>query len=217
MFIRSRVKPKDWVMTAAIIAVCFAAVGSAVAVPVYSNGAINGSLGSWTINYGYSLSDEFTISSPADVGTANVGLWMHPGSVPVSVEWSIGTTPDGSQISSGTASLVNTLLYVNSYGFDIYQSSFYISANLDPGAYYFTLQDALASDGSGVYWDINNGPLLAYENDLGNVEDNLVAGSNVGTLELSSVPDGASTLLLLLVGSVTTIVMARRACAPSRA
>ena len=110
------------------------------------------------------VSDSFTISTPTPLGDVEVVLGTGAGGVPVSVDWSIGTTFFGSDISSGTAaSLSNTFLFKNTVNFDrMYASTFSVSTGvLAPGTYYLTLTHGVNSDGSRSVWDINNGPSMA--------------------------------------------------------
>ena len=137
---------------------------------VYDNGPINGAVEAWTINYGYQVTDSFTVSSPTTLTGAQIGLWAYPGDSPTSVEWSIGSTPYGSNISSGTSSLSST--FTGGYGFGIYplfESTFSLTGVLSTGTYWFTLQNAASINGNPVYWDQNNGPSTAFESIEGSI------------------------------------------------
>ena len=82
------------------------------------------------------------------------------------MEWSIGTTPFGSDISSGTASSIQTTYWGGASGWAISEDDFAISGSVAAGrTYYFTLQDADGGIGTSppnVGWDVNNGPSVAY-------------------------------------------------------
>jgi hypothetical protein len=70
---------------------------------------------------------------------------------------------------------------------------------LAAGTYYFTLQNAVTGDGNPAYWDINNGPSVAFENTIGNVNGNLGPGSNSDTFSITgsaATPEPSSFLLL---------------------
>jgi hypothetical protein len=154
-------KTRTLVTTAA--GLLLAGLGQAQAGLVYDNGPINGTINAWTINEGQSVSDSFTVSSPTALTSAQAGLWTDPGQTPTSVQWSIGTTPFGSQVSSGNASLNNTFIGNSVYGYPIYESAFAVSGLLSAGTYYFTLQNAVAPPpypgaATWVAWDENDGP-----------------------------------------------------------
>jgi hypothetical protein len=133
---------------------------------VYDNGPINGTINAWTINSGDSVSDSFTLSSTATLSEAQIGLWLLPGDTASNVDWSLGTTPFGSNEGSGTAAdLTGTFQYNNVDGFDIYESTFSLDGTALPaGTYYLTLQNLVVSFGDNGYWDENDGPSLAYDN-----------------------------------------------------
>jgi hypothetical protein len=148
----------------------FVAAGNALAGIVYDNGPINGTVDGWTINFGYQVSDSFTVASAVNLASAQISLWLVPKDVPATVDWSIGTSPFGSDISSGTATLNNTFLYNNTYGYDLYNSTLALSGAVSPSTtYYFTLQNATVSNGDAVYWDENGGPSSASKNSVGTI------------------------------------------------
>ncbi|HTX21850.1 MAG TPA: hypothetical protein VMD27_08350 [Candidatus Aquilonibacter sp.] len=202
-----------WVFVTAVVGSLLAGLGQAEATLIYDNGPIDGTMSAWTINEGFSVSDSFTVSSSTSLSSVQIGLWLFPNDTPTSVEWSIGTTPYGNDVSSGTGSLVNVIGTLNMYGFDLDESTFTISGSLAAGTYYLTLQDAVTADGDSLYWDINNGPSTAYENTIGNVANDLFPGSNSDSFQLygtsSFVPDEASTFLLLGFSGLSLIGAAR--------
>jgi hypothetical protein len=58
------------------------AVVPAIAQTVYSNGPINGNTDAWTINFGFIVSDSFTVCCRDGSDTitgASFGLWLFPG------------------------------------------------------------------------------------------------------------------------------------------
>src|SRR5499427_7687565 len=60
-------------------ALCLVAV-PAVAQVVYSNGPINGTTDGWTINFGFVVSDTFTVGSGgATITGLTFGAWLFPG------------------------------------------------------------------------------------------------------------------------------------------
>ena len=167
---------------------------------VYDNGPINGTIDARTINNSWVVSDSFAVTDNVNLSMATVGLWLSPGATPTSVDWAIGTTAFGSDISNGTSSLTNTFFGTGFGYYDIYSSSFGLSGALSSGTtYYFTLSNAVASDGGFVFWDSNNGPSTGEQSDNGRLIYNPTPyGSQSFQLYAgSSVPDNGTTLTLL--------------------
>src|SRR5271169_1240144 len=76
----------------------------------FANDPINGGFGppgsqrpgdAWTINFGFSVSDSFTLSSAATVTGFDFVTWNPAGDVTTAVDWSIGTTEGASDLYSG--------------------------------------------------------------------------------------------------------------------
>jgi hypothetical protein len=184
---------------------------------VYDNGPVNGSESAWTINYGFAVSDSFTLSSSTTLTGAQIGLWTLPGDNPTSVEWSIGSSPNTNNDGSGVGSLTNNSLFTNGWGYNIFESTFTLSDSLTAGTYWFTLQDASNTTGDPIYWDINQGPSAAWESMVGNLDASSCAswvgysGSCSSSFQLygsqSGTPEPASLMLIGtgLVGLATRI------------
>lgn len=175
---------------------------------LYDNGSISGIISGWQVNSGYAVADSFTLTGTSTLtGVANVGLWVvyvdtGTGNSPVSLDWGISATPDfGSSFGGNTASLTSALLSGNHYGYDIYTSSFSLpNIVLGPGTYYLTLQNGSASQGGKVFWDVNNGPSVAFS--PGNLANQLgYQGSDSDSFQIlgdtSAAPEPASTAMFL--------------------
>jgi hypothetical protein len=160
-----------FVLAVSILLAAASAVPAKADTLIYDNGPTNGNINAWTINFGYLVSDSFTVGAGGTSGltSAQIGLWAFPGDGGLgSVQWSIGTSFFNADVANGiSAATSNTFEYVNGYGYDIYQSTFNISTGaLGPGTYYFTLQNATVAnnDGDAIYWDENDGPSQAMSN-----------------------------------------------------
>jgi hypothetical protein len=181
---------------------------------VYDNGPINGTIDAYTINSGYEVSDSFTVASGTALGYAQVGLWLEPGDSPVSVNWSVGTSVDGTDISSGVSDTSNTFIGSSGYGYDLYEANFLINGLVAGGpTYYFTISNAVTAEDSVAFWDINNGPSSAFQN--GNPLAGEFGSTSSESFQLygpssNNVPDQASTFLLLGLGGLMVIVAARQ-------
>lgn len=194
---------------------------------IYTNGAISGAStdGGWTIDGSYSISDSFTVSETATLDSADIGLWTFPVDVPAALDWSIGTTPFGSDVASGGGPLDNTQVGVGFGYFAVWSSTFALDATVNPGTYFLTLQDAVTSGGPPVLWDVNNGSSTAYGNGIGNLaglygqtsnsESFTIYGTPVVDRDLdpvgsSAAPDMGSTLSLLGFGLGVLAFLKRR-------
>jgi hypothetical protein len=151
-------------LTIAAVLCLLASGGAVVADTVYDNGPINGTINALTINFGFNVSNSFTLTNPSNLTGAQLGLWAYPGDTPSDVDWSIGSTEGASDLASGTgAGLSSVFQFNNGYGFSIYESSFSFNELLGAGTYWLTIQNGV-SDGDLVYWDENDGPSTAFQN-----------------------------------------------------
>ncbi len=144
---------------------------------LYANGPVNGicdiqgcTVDAYTINFGFEVTN--SIGAGGNVSGFEFAFWMVPGDTISSVDWSLGSTPFGSDIAHGTASgsnLSSVLLATNQYGYHIYQVAISgLNANITAGNW-LTLQNASVPSGDPVYWDENNGPSQAQENTIGTI------------------------------------------------
>jgi hypothetical protein len=164
---------------------------------VYCNGAINGSVDAWTINFGFSVSDSFTLSGTTTITGADFGVWLSPGDVVKTVDWCItnsafcgDTLATTSTVSLGPADECDggsCNLGTNAFGYNIESLKFSFGGGivLGAGTYYLTLQNAVANSGNAVYWDENSGPSVAAENLVGSIPSEAFAidGTSSGTPE----------------------------------
>jgi hypothetical protein len=191
-------------LTFAAVLCLLATGGPAIADTVYNNGPINGTINAWTINFGFSVSNSFTLTNASSLTSVQLGLWAEPGDVPTSVDWSIGTAEESSDLTSGTdASLSSVFQFTNDYGFDIYESSFSLGELLGPGTYWLTIQNGVSGGGGDpVYWDQNDDSSTAFQNGQ-NTKDICATGATCsesfqvfGTPPSSSVPEPSSMALM---------------------
>jgi hypothetical protein len=133
-------------------------------VTVYNNGPVNGAVGAWTINYGFTVTDSFTLSSAADISGVTFAVWAFSGDAMTGVDWSITTAAfGGTTEASGTASTTQTYDFTNGSGYDIDYERFSIpGVTLIAGTYWLQLQNAVVASGDPIFWDENDGPSSAY-------------------------------------------------------
>ena len=108
------------------------------------------------------------------------GAWSSKGATVQSIDWAITTAPTGGNtLYSGLADISgSTTVNPNSYGYNVADDSFNLpSLSLSAGTYYLQLNNAVASNGGYVYWDLNGGPSLAYINGNG-YNNNPISGES---------------------------------------
>jgi hypothetical protein len=153
-----------------LLALCLAVV-PAVAQDIYDNGPTNGTTDGWTINFGFAVSDSFTLSSGATVGGLNFAAWVEPGDTLQSAEVSITSSEfGGTSFFDQTVSFTQSGCVANQYGFNVCtESSTFSGPSLNAGTYWLNLSNASTAAGDPVYWDENSGPSSASENSIGTV------------------------------------------------
>jgi PEP-CTERM motif len=165
-----------------LVTMLFAVVCLLVAAPakadsvVYSNGGILGTEAGWTINFGYSVADSFTVGGNTTFTRANIGLWLYPGDTlnTSTVDWALGSSPLDGSIGSGTSGFSNIVdLGTNPYGYELWTADISLSGSAGAGTYWFTLQNLNLPSGDPGYWDINQGPSSAWESDYGYLNSDL--------------------------------------------
>jgi VPDSG-CTERM motif/PEP-CTERM motif len=180
---------------ACLLAALSLAAVQAKATLLYDNGPINGTFSAAQLTKGFLVSNSFTVTGSASLGSARVGLWLIGGDAPSTIGWSIGTAPFLSDISSGTSSFMNTFLFTNGQGFDIYQSVFNISGAVGVGTYYLTLGNGTSNNNNNFFWDENNGPSTAYMTGVGQIPS-----ESFQIFSTNAVPDAGSSVMLLGIG-----------------
>src|ERR1039458_2881744 len=148
---------------------CLAFLSSLSAQVLYDDGPINGTVNAWTINFGYLISDSITFAQTATVGGFDLGVWEYPGDQTLTVDWSITAQPySGNIYGQGTASVTDTFISVNQYGYDIDKLSAAISGpTLNAGTYWLNIQNAVSKLGDPVFWDENSGVGCTGDNGMG--------------------------------------------------
>lgn len=134
---------------------------------LYSNSPINGAAGAYEICCGQLISDSFVLSGASTVTGVDFGAWTGAGDSVTSVQWSIGATPGDNSLGGGVATTSDT--YFSAIGSYTVDSDSFSTGNISLGAgtYYLTLANAVTAQNGLTYWDINNGPSLAFFSDGG--------------------------------------------------
>jgi len=187
---------------------------------LYEDGPINGETDAWTINFGFVVSDTFTISTGNSTVTGmSFGAWLFPGDVLESVEVSFTSEEFGGhtyfdQVANFTASNC----FMNGFGFNVCEETgmFVNGPTLPNGTYWMNLTNAVVNDGDPVYWDENSGigchspgcPSEPSQNSGGTIaaESFSILGTSSGS---GTVPEPAS-LFLFASGVVAAAGALRR-------
>ncbi len=158
---------------------------------VYDNGPVNGEDLGWTINFGFSVSDSFTLGDSATVTNASFWAWLIPGDTLTSVEVQIGAAPFGNELFDQTLNFTSSNCFPNQFGYNVCaETATFIGGgvNLGAGTYWMTLSNASVPSGDPAYWDMNSGPSQAQENTIGTVPSEAFTLWGSGTTTTTTPP-----------------------------
>lgn len=199
---------KSFAISLALLCLWVAPVGADTI--VYNNGPINGNVEAYNFS-GYAVTDSFTLSQPTALSEAEIGTWA-PSGAPTGLDWSIGSTPFGSQIGSGIASLTSTATGGLGFGsYPLYESTFTLTGKLAAGTYWISLTNTSPAP---VYWDEDNGPSTAYQSGSGSVgsESFQIYGTPALSTAAVPLPNSACALAALMgAAGLVCLLQSRRA------
>jgi len=186
---------------------------------VYDNGPLNGEVDSFTINFGFAVSDSFTVSNNnGHIGGMDFVAWLDPGDTDTSVEIQIGNQAFGNNLMDMTVALTQSACFMNDFGFDVcHESSTFNGPNLSNGTYWVTLSNAVNDAGDPTYWDQNSGagcmspgcPSQA-ENDTGSIPSETFTLTAQGTTTTTGSMPEPNSILLFGVGALAVVGRLRR-------
>ena len=198
---------KPFMLRALLIASLLCAL-PVLAQQIYDNGPINGTTDGWTINFGFVVTDTFTVSTPnATLGSLAFGAWVFPGDVLESAEVSVTSEAfGGTTYFDGMVNFTQSGCSMNQFGFNVCtEAGSFNGPNLAAGTYWLELQNAVVNNGDPIYWDENSGvgctspgcPSIAEDNDcisngFGCIPSESFTLDSAGT---STVPEPSSFLL----------------------
>jgi len=183
----------------AILVVTLAAIPALAQQVLYDNGPINGTTDGWTINFGFVVSDTFTLDGPSQVAGLSFGAWLFPGDILQSAEVSITSEEfGGTSYFDGVVNFSQSGCSENQYGYDVCTvTGSFAPVNLNAGSYWLNLQNAVVNTGDPVYWDENNGPSSASENSVGTIPSEAFTILGTGTTTTTTTTPEPSSILLL--------------------
>jgi hypothetical protein len=203
-----------------LLALCLIlAAFPAMAQTIYSNGPINGNVDAWTINFGFIVSDTFTVANnDSTITGANFGIRLLPGDTLTSAELSITSSENGgTSYFDQTVNFTTVSCHSNEFGYNICNdNTVFNGPTLNSGTYWLNLQNASVPSGDPVYWDENSGPSSASENTIGTIpsEAFTVLGTSGTTTSTSTTTTGTvpepSSIQLLGSGILGLAGMLRR-------
>jgi PEP-CTERM motif len=168
----------------------------------YDNGPINGTTDAWTINFGYVVSDTFTLGAASTVNSVSFGVWEFPGDTMSTVDWTITATENGTGVGL-TSNVTDKYISTNQYGYNIDLISFNTGGvPLAAGTYWLNLYNATVPSGDPVYWDENSGvgcggsgcPSSASESAVGTIPSEAFTIGTSGSTS-GSTPEPSSIML----------------------
>jgi len=172
-----------------ILFACCLLSAPAFAQEIYNNGPINGTTDAWTINFGFAVTDTFTVSSGnGNVGGLAFGAWTFPGDVLESAEVSVTSEAfGGTTYFDQVVSFAQSACSLNQYGFDVCtETGFFNGPNLANGLYWIELQNAIVNDGDPIYWDENSGVGCTSPGCPSIAETQCINGNQVGCIPSES-------------------------------
>ena len=168
-----------------LLALCLAVVPAVAQTDLYDNGPTNGTVDAWTINFGFIVSDTFTLGAASQVTGLNFSAWLFPGDILESAEVSITSSEfGGTTFFDGNVNFTQGNCTTNQLGFSLCdETGSFGPVNLNAGTYWLNLQNAVVNTGDPVYWDENSGPSSGSENSVGTIpsESFTVLGGTTST------------------------------------
>ena len=163
----------------------------------YDNGAINGNVDAWTINFGYVVSDSYVLASNTNITGFSIGVWEFPGDTTTSVDWAVGLTEYGNEIAHGTASVTDTFISTNGFGYNVDEltATGLNVPELANVTYWLSLQNAVVASGDPVFWDENSGKSQASESSVGTIPSEAFTINTSGGGGGGTTPEPSSIML----------------------
>ena len=184
---------------------------------LYDNGPQGPDSDAWTINFGFAVSDNFTLTQDSTVTGFRFYAWLLPGDILESVEVSFTSQElGGTTYFDGVLPFTQSNCSVNAYGFNVcVESASFSGPNLAAGTYWVNLQNAMVNTGDPIYWDENSGvgctspgcPSLASESSVGTIPSE--SFTILGTATSGTTPE-PGTILLSLSGIAGVLGISRR-------
>jgi uncharacterized repeat protein (TIGR03803 family) len=170
---------------------------------IYDNGPINGTTDAWTINFGFVVSDSFTVTqgNGTPITGMSFGAWLVEGDTLESAQLSITSGENGgTSYFNQTLNFTQSACSANQYSYNVCtETSSSFNVSLNNGTYWVNLQNATTADGEPIYWDENSGvgctgpgcPSSASESSVGTIPSESFTILGGGTCANLPKSDGA--------------------------
>jgi hypothetical protein len=138
---------------------------------LYDNGPTDGLTLGWTINFGFGVSDQFTLGADSAVGSIQFAAWLFPGDVLETAEVAITSSEfGGTSYFDQTLNFTQSGCFANGLGYNVCTETGELGfVDLHAGSYWLNLGSGVVNSGDPVYWDQNSGPSRASESSLGTI------------------------------------------------
>lgn len=177
---------------------------------VYTSGSTNGTVNAYRINSIYAVSDQFILTSAATITGFTFGGWTYPNDLITNVTYGFSNSPDFA--SDGVASLLGGAALGPSYGIGFYDVRDYTatisSVFLNPGTYYFSLQNAVTSGNNGGFWDQNGSAGVSFQSNNGAL--GITHAFTLTSDSVPAVPEPTTWAMMLLGFAGIGFAMRRR-------
>ncbi len=197
-----------------VLGLCLVSLPAVAQVDLYDDGPTDGTTDAWTINFGFAVSNTFTISNPAQVSALEFAAWLFPGDVLESVEIQMTSSEfGGTTYFDQVVNLTQSGCTLNQFGFDLCtEAGMFSGPTLNAGRYWLTLQNGVVNNGDPVYWDENSGPSQSSENTVGTItaESFTILGSTGSTSTTTGTTPEPGTLMLFGSGALGLLGVLRR-------
>jgi hypothetical protein len=203
------------IVSITVLCLTLAAVPAMAQGNVYDNGPVNGQVDAWTINFGFVVTDTFTVSNGnGHIGGMDFYAWLEPGDTLDSVEVQIGNQEFGNNLMDLTVGVTQSNCFVNQFGLDVcLETSTFNGPNLANGNYWVSLANAVTAEGNPVYWDENSGvgcqspgcPSLAENNSLGSLPSEAFTLTAQGTTTTTGSTPEPDSILLFGAGALAVV------------
>jgi len=183
---------------------------------LYDNGPTDGYTLGWTINFGFAVSDQFTLRSDAAFNSFIFAAWLFPGDVLQTAELSVTSSEfGGTSYFDQRVNFTQGSCFSNG-GFNVCNEfGVFGTVALPAGSYWLNLSNATVASGDPVYWDMNSGPSLASESSVGTIPSesftitgDCSAGRNAPPCGPPPPTTPEPTSLLLFASGVLTLLAA---------
>ena len=155
-----------------LLAFCPAVIPAAAQNDLYDNGPTNGTVNAWAVNFGFVVSDSFTLGSNSQVNGLTFSAWLFPGDAVVGGEVSITSSEfGGTTYFDEFINLTQSGCVMNQIGFNVCsETGSFGPINLNAGTYWLNLFNVENWQiDEPVYWDENSGPSQASQNSVGTI------------------------------------------------